>query len=186
MSDWEELAGRLSKRTGYTNTYYDKSPSLDLKNITPADVESCDFVICSEVLEHVTPPVQPAFDGIYRILKPGGTLVLTVPYRTGSNTTVEHFPMLNEFGFADVGGRRVLVNRRADGRYEVFDDLCFHDGIGSTLEMRVFSEADLLGHLQQAGFQSTVLREPYEPFGILHLCPWSLPIIARKPAEPRA
>ncbi len=180
MSDWAELAARLAKRTGYVNTFYDKPPCLDLKNISIDEYETCDYVICSEVLEHVTPPVQPAFDGIYRLLKPGGTLVLTVPY--GGDRTKEHFPLLHEFAFAEIGGTRVLVNRRTDGSYEVFDNLCFHGGIGSTLEMRVFCENDLLAHLQTAGFTASVLREPYEPFGILHMCPWSLPIIARKPA----
>ena len=39
------------------------------------------------------------------------------------------------------------MNWTADGRIETFDDLVFHGGPGSTLEMRVFSEDALRGLL---------------------------------------
>lgn len=39
---------------------------------------SFDHIVCSEVLEHI-PDYQSALDEIYRILKPGGTLIISVP-----------------------------------------------------------------------------------------------------------
>ena len=66
-------------------------------------------------------------------------------------TAVEHFAGLHQTGIADIDGRPVLVNRSRDGGYEVFDELVFHGGQGSTLEMRVFSESDIRVRLTAAG-----------------------------------
>jgi hypothetical protein len=73
------------------------------------------------------------------------------------------------------------VNRRRDGSLEVFENLVFHGGDGSTLEMRVFTEPSLRALLQQAGFGSVyVAIEDTPEFGIELAVPWSLPIAARK------
>jgi hypothetical protein len=75
----------------------------------------------------------------------------------------------------------VLVNRRRDGSLEVFEDLCFHGGDGSTLEMRVFTETSLKETLTAAGFSSVqVASEDIPEFGVRHSETWSLPIVARK------
>jgi SAM-dependent methyltransferase len=180
MSDWDGFASALAKKLDYTKTYFDQEPRLDLKNLAPGQHGSCDFVLCSEVLEHVTPPVEPAFQGLSDLLKPGGALLLTVPYQINTGT-IEHFPELHEFSLTVVGGEYVLVNRTRAGAYQVFDKLTFHGGIGSTLEMRIFGEPDLLRNLAEAGFEQVrVLREDYPSFGILHRESWSLPILARK------
>lgn len=39
-----------------------------------------DYIVCSEVIEHTPDPFK-AIEELYRILKPGGTLALTVPNR---------------------------------------------------------------------------------------------------------
>jgi len=84
-----------------------------------------------------------------------------------------------------IGDSYVLLNRTKSGAYEIFDKLTFHGGIGTTLEMRIFGEPDLMKNLTDAGFeQVTVLREDYPPFGILHQETWSLPILARKKTTP--
>lgn len=46
----------------------------------PFSNDTFDYVVCSEVIEHVPEPAQ-AIKEIYRVLKPGGTLVLTTPNR---------------------------------------------------------------------------------------------------------
>jgi hypothetical protein len=114
------------------------------------------------------------------MLKPDGLLLLTVPY-TIDGRTAEHFPQLHEYALAAPGNRTVLVNRRRDGTLEVFENLSFHGGDGSTLEMRVFSEGSLKDILAGAGFSSVhIASENIPEFGIWHQETWSLPIAARK------
>ena len=73
-------APRLSSKLAYRNTFYDREPRLDITD-PPTDLEgTLDFLISSDVFEHVPPPVERAFEGVFRLLKPGGVFVLTVPY----------------------------------------------------------------------------------------------------------
>lgn len=179
MSDWDGYARPLTKLLGYTNTYYHKEPKLDITNISASDEESLDFLISTDVFEHVAPPVILAFENARKILKKDGVFVFSVPY-TLEEETQEHFPNLNEFKIEIRDGKRLLLNVKKDGSIEEFTDLVFHGGEGETLEMRVFSENGLLKVLKQAGFQDVqILKDPYFEFGIFWPSPWSLPIIAR-------
>jgi hypothetical protein len=102
-----------------------------------------------------------------------------VPYeKTGS--TREHFPRLHDYRIVEEGGTAVLHNTTADGEEERFTDLIFHGGDGETLEMRMFSEPDLLQHFARAGFSSAEVQAPYAPeYGILWRIDWAVPIVAR-------
>ena len=181
MSDWDGFAIPLAQKLDYVKTYYDQEPRLDLKHLTELQQGRNDFVLCSEVMEHVTPPVEPAFAGLFDLLKPGGTLLMTVPYQINEKT-IEHFPNLHEFSITKIGDSHVLVNRTKGGAYEVFDKLTFHGGVGSTLEMRIFGDIDLIRNLAEAGFESvTILGDDYPEYGIFHPERWSLPILARRP-----
>lgn len=51
-----------------------------------------DVVICSEVLEHLTTPSE-LVQSAYRILKPGGTMIVTVPNGFGPRETIMTKPM---------------------------------------------------------------------------------------------
>jgi SAM-dependent methyltransferase len=180
MSDSPELAERLAAKFDYTNTFYHQAPRLDITQPPATDIGRYDFIISSEVMEHVPTPVERAFENLCRMLKPDGLLLLTVPY-TIDGRTVEHFPQLHQYALAAPGGRTVLVNRRQDGALEIFENLVFHGGDGSTLEMRVFSEADLRETLRAAGFDSVEVASSDVPeFGVEHAETWSLPIAARK------
>ena len=183
MSGAATYSASLPARLGYTNTFLHKPPHLDITDPDPQWLGRCDFVISSDVFEHVAPPVGRAFDNTLRLLKPGGVLVLTVPYaKTGD--TVEHFPELHDWHVEQRAGRRVLLNMTSDGRSQEFDDLVFHGGEGETLEMRVFSEAGVLGELRRAGFAAIRIHgEPCSEFGIAWPQDWSLPITARRPVE---
>ncbi len=179
MSDWDGYANPLSKKLGYVNTYYHKAPRLDITDISEQDAQSVDFLLSTDVFEHVAPPVSIAFENARRMLKPGGAFVFSVPYGLQGETQ-EHFPNLHEFKLETRGGKRVLINRTRDGNIEEFSDLVFHGGEGETIEMRVFSESGLLKDLQQAGFNNVqIMKDPYFEFGIYWPSPWSLPIIAR-------
>ncbi len=51
----------------------------DLAQPLPFDADAFDLVWCSEVLEHLFAPLETAKE-IARVLKPGGVLLVTVPY----------------------------------------------------------------------------------------------------------
>ena len=181
-------ARRLARRLEYTNTFFDRRPRLDILELPAEYRNACDFVICSEILEHVAPPVQRAFDNLYAMLKPGGLLVLTVPYQPAAET-VEHFPELYEYELVPRGPnpilrsrmflraasraltairigpswilrrpRWILRNRTRAGAKQHFEKLTFHGRAGWTLEMRVFSERGLIANLEHAGFGEIALR----------------------------
>ncbi|HEY2846079.1 MAG TPA: methyltransferase domain-containing protein, partial [Bryobacteraceae bacterium] len=180
MSDPPELAQRLAEKFDYSNTFYHQEPRLDIVHPQPDQLARYDFILSSEVMEHVPPPVERAFANLNRMLKPDGLLLLTVPYRIDGRTA-EHFPQLHEYALAAPGGRTVLVNRRRDGSLETFENLSFHGGDGSTLEMRVFSEASLKEILGAAGFARVqIASEDVPDFGVHHAETWSLPIAGHK------
>ena len=180
MSDSPELAARLAEKFDYTNTFYHQAPFFDVTKPNPGDEGRYDFILSSEVMEHIPPPVERGFEMLCRLLQPDGLLLLTTPY-TIDGKTKEHFPDLHEYALASPGGHTVLVNRRKDGTIETFDNLMFHGGPGSTLEMRVFAEESLREVLAGAGFREIHIASENSPaFGVDHVETWSLPIAARK------
>lgn len=182
MSDWKGYANPLSKKLDYINTYYHMAPKLDITSISTQDEQSVDFLLSTDVFEHVAPPVSIAFENAKKMLKPGGAFIFSVPYSLEA-ATQEHFPNLHEFKIETRKGKRTLINRTRESRIEEFSDLVFHGSSvgGETLEMRVFSETGLLKDLQQAGFKDVqIMKEPYFEFGIYWPSPWSVPIIARE------
>ncbi|MEJ1354015.1 MAG: methyltransferase domain-containing protein [Candidatus Sedimenticola sp. (ex Thyasira tokunagai)] len=182
MSGATTYADMLAMKVGYTNTFLHKPPYLDISNPDSQWLGCCDFVISSDVLEHVAPPVRLAFENTLRLLKPGGVFVLTVPY-TKTGETVEHFSELHDYHIEKRKGKWVLQNTTTDGRSQVFDHLIFHGGEGETLEMRLFSETGVLGELYRAGFTDIrIHNEPCRKHGIKWPQDWSLPITARRPS----
>lgn len=181
MTDWNEYARRLGEKFDYRNTFYSREPRFDITNPPAEDLGRYDFLISSEIFEHVLPPADVAFSNAHRLLKPGGVLILTVPYSLEA-TTIEHYPEIHDFGFAQLNGTTVLVNRTRSGELQVFEKPVFHGpGPGKALEMREFTEADLKRTLADAGFASArIWAEKYLPYGIVYSEKWSLPVVARK------
>ena len=181
MSDPAQFADALAQKFDYRNTFYDRAPRLDLTAVPEHEFGQYDFVICSEVLEHVPPPVGRGFENLAGLLKPGGVAVLTVPYSLEAESR-EHYPELGSYGLATLDGHPHLVNRTPDGRLEVFDNLVFHFSGGEpALELREFSEGGLRLALDAAGLSSVRFHtRDHAEFGILHAESWSLPLAARK------
>jgi hypothetical protein len=183
MSDSAQYADLLAARFDYRNTFYDREPRFDIANVDERELGLHDFVLSSEVLEHVAPPVGRSLANAFGLLKTAGVLLLTVPYSLEA-TTAEHFPELGEYGVARVGERLVLVNRTRSGETQVFDELVFHVSFGDpALEAREFSQRDLECLLRAAGFSEVrIYSEEYRPYGIVHAEQCSFPIAARKGA----
>lgn len=179
LSDADSYATPLARKLRYTNTWFHAQPRVDIANVPRAMYGRYDFLIASDVFEHVAPPVSRAFANARRILKPGGVFVFTVPFALEGDT-IEHFPDLHDFRIVEEDGRWTLHNRTADGRDETFTDLVFHGGPGTTLEMRLFSRPALERAFAQAGFASLrIAAEPCLAHGIVWPEPWSVPMVAR-------
>ena len=191
LSDWPGYADFLEERLSYRNFYYHKEPFLDISN--PNTTPPVDFLIASEVFQHVRPPVHRAFNGALSILKNGGLVVFTTPFGANLKDTIEHFPELDDYKLIkrELDGQRLLnfdsseydlINTTSDGRKQVFRNVRLHEGEGETLEMRVFSMRDLIDHFHKAGFTKVVIRsDDYPKYGIIWLNSNSTPIVAYKP-----
>jgi SAM-dependent methyltransferase len=178
LSDTLLFSKAFAKRFDYQNTCYHREPSFDITIPDAASESAYDFVIASEVFEHVPPPVETAFDNLARLLKPGGIAIFSSPWESEGDS-VEHFPDLDDWQVVALRSGHVLLNRTADGRLQLFDNLVFHGGPGSTLEMRVFSKEGLLANCRASGFE-VELADDHPPFGILWE-PWSRGMVLRKP-----
>lgn len=182
LSDSEVYAKPFGKYFNYTNTWYHKRPKLDIRDPAPEYRNCADVVINSEVFEHVIGDTQSAFDGALKLLKPGGTMVFSVPftYKQGS----EHYPGLTDY----------TPRQREDGTWAadlVFDDgrretdaaPKFHGGPGLTLELRLFSHQRIVDELTAAGFTDIqVHTENLPQFGI-QWQNWSRMVTARAPGQ---
>ena len=180
LSDWWQYADRLAHHITYTNSWYHQEPCLDVTAVPDDHAGRYDLVISTDVFEHVLPPVQRAFEGAARLLKPDGALVLTVPWRSDGET-LEHYEDAVGYDVVELDGHQsVDIIDFAGARRRVIDPV-FHGGPGSTLEMRVFSLPGILRCLAAAGFHSArVLRQDVPEFGILHPSDLSLPLLARR------
>ena len=166
LSDAPCYSHDLARSFAYLNTFFDRKPRLDIAEVDPGRAAEYDFIISSDVFEHVAPPVVQAFRNARRLLKRRGFLILTVPF-TLDFDTVEHFPALHDYRIEKTDGGWLLENRTVDGEREVFTDLVLHDGAGSTLEMRRFALAALERELTAAGFSRLrVAREAFPAHGI--------------------
>ncbi len=142
-----------------------------------------DFIGSSGGFEHVEPPVSRAFENARKLLKPGGVFVFSVPFShpgEGLVPTKEHFPDLNDYSIKKTSTGYQLTNTTRGGDVQYFNDLVFHGGPGSTLEMRVFSESSMLDELTKAGFDDITIYSGSDlHHGIYWPQKWSVPLSAR-------
>jgi SAM-dependent methyltransferase len=171
LSDCTQYPKYLKGKLTYRNTFFHKEPFLDITADGAATYGKFDFLISSEVFEHIPPPVERGFRNMAALLKPSGVLIFTVPFYEGETT--EHFPRLHNFRIEQQddqqSGAYTLHNTTAGGEAETFTDLIFHGGPGSTLEMRKYGLDTLLRNFADAGFAPPrIYSDPVPWFGIVH------------------
>ena len=114
---------------------------LDPNGRTSLEANSCDFAICFEVFEHLLEP-QNALTEIFRVLRPGGRLLCSVP-------NVAYLPRRIEFLFTG------FLNPKGDPRTERTEPWC-------DPHLRFFSSAILRRFLLAGNFE--VLQMTGSPF----------------------
>jgi hypothetical protein len=180
LTDPECIARVLTCRFEYRNTYFNAEPRLDLRS-DPSPIGELDFLIASEVFEHIEPPVTQPFRNASGFLKPNGFLLLTVPW-VWNGDPKEAIPELYDWKLDRENWR--LINRRRDGRIETFHNLVFHEGPGLALEMRLFAKRSLEDNLREAGFGHIEFEmQGNAGNGIIFPYPWSRPVVARRYAR---
>ena len=126
----------------------DKTRREDLLALSYAD-HSFDVVLHSDTIEHV-PDIDRAISEIWRILKPGGVSIFSIPWvRDGRKTAV-----------------RACLQ---DGELVHLMEPSFHGGsYQATQQYLVFYEfaEGFLEHLEQAGFQTTLTEFPGNPAAV--------------------
>ena len=108
MSCWDGYANRLAHKIKYVNTYYHQEPFLDITDIDEKMTESLDFVVSTDVFEHVAPPISQAFTNARRLLKKNGVFIISVPFdRPGEAKaeTKEWFPNLHDWRLEELDGK---------------------------------------------------------------------------------
>ncbi len=185
LSDAQLYAKRLARLLNYKNTYYHQAPFLDITDpVSASQYSSLDFVICSDVLEHVDRPVEIAFKNLWDILKMDGVLILSVPYVTDavSLETIEHFVPHKQNRVVVEDGREYLITDNG----HTYTNLAWHGGPGSVLERRVFAEAALKSTLVTTGFRLIEICEPLPKIGVIYNLVGSKILICRKEQAPNA
>ncbi len=128
LTDPQPIAAVLAERFTYCNTYLTTAPRLDIRR-DPSPLGQLDFLIASEVFEHVEPPVEMAFANAARLLKPAGLLLLTVPWVWDGDSRTA-IPELYDWRLDREGDRYVIINRSADGHVERFENMAFDGSPG--------------------------------------------------------
>jgi hypothetical protein len=131
LTDPDAIAAVLAKRLDYTNTYFTAEPRLDIR-CEPARTHELDFLIASEVFEHVQPPVSRAFVNAAAYLKESGFLLLTVPWVWDGDREAA-IPELHDWKLEREAESWTIANRKPDGSDERFRNMRFDGGPGPSL-----------------------------------------------------
>ena len=114
----------------------------------PVPDASFDVVLCTEVLEHCPEPIR-VINEIARILRPGGTLILTAPLGSGIHQEPYHFyggytPFWYEKFLAEAGFDSISIESNA-GFYKLFSQ-----------ESLRFLQLSMPSHLQTGWLQKLI------------------------------
>lgn len=111
VGTWEYPRKLLQNVCNYTSTDCFEHPNIDIvsdiHDLTQVfKGNSFDYVICTDVLEHIPKP-WVAVQELFAILKPGGTLLLTTPF----NYHIHKTSMIKDYWrISEDGIRELLMN----------------------------------------------------------------------------
>ena len=131
LTDPPSISAVLAERLTYCNTFLTAEPRLDIR-CDPSPIGELDFLIASEVLEHVEAPVAKAFENAARLLSPSGLFLLTVPWVWDGDAHTA-IPDLYDWRLGREESGYVVINRRPDGQSEVFRNMAFDGSPGPSL-----------------------------------------------------
>ncbi|WP_199560162.1 class I SAM-dependent methyltransferase [Sphingomonas psychrotolerans] len=95
-----EIDSPMTRTRGFADAFYDG-------HRFPFDDASFETVLCNQVLEHVFNPEEFVRE-IARVLKPGGKLLLTVPFVWDEHEQPYDFARYSSFGLRDLLSRQGL------------------------------------------------------------------------------
>jgi|694.fasta_scaffold19824_5 hypothetical protein len=184
LSDAELMSNFFNQKFGncYLNTYFDSEPKLDIGNLSNRNFASADLLISSDVYEHVFFPLHNSILGSFNLLKPGGHLVLTMPWNTWQDS-VEHYPWMVSYSVHQVSdGIYSVIGIDQSGSERIVTNPVFHGGPGNTLEMRKININVLVHELVRVGFIEIKIHDQNRPeFGIRRADGVMGVVTARKP-----
>src|SRR6185295_1992328 len=128
LTDPQRISAVLAECFTYCNTYLNTTPRLDIR-FDPSPLGELDFLIASEVFEHVEPPIAQAFANAARLLKPSGVLLLTVPWVWDGDPSTA-IPELYDWQLCSEENGYVIINRKPDGHAERFGNMAFDGSPG--------------------------------------------------------
>jgi hypothetical protein len=156
VGDSVALSASLAATFGYTNSHIDRFPELDIRAIPPTLAGQFRFVTCSDVLEHVLPPVEAGISGLLSLLSSTGFAVISVP--VDYPAFKENYP-----GLVGWQGSEGGVTWTDEDGFERHDESpTFHGGSGDTLELRQWTAETMEDALLRNGF-SRLERLPALP-----------------------
>jgi SAM-dependent methyltransferase len=88
----------------------------------PADDESFDVVLCTQVLEHVSQPLE-ALQEFHRVLRRGGLMLATVPFLWEEHETPFDYYRYTRYGIADLVARAGFADVEVNPRTDCFTTL---------------------------------------------------------------
>ena len=161
ISDDINVASRVATKFFYSNSYYDVFPLLDIRKVPSVAKRAFEFVICSDVLEHIDTGLDFAVEGIASMLKPNGFAVISVPILV-DQANLEFYPNLSTFEILNGEVHWTDTN----GEKMVDTNPEFHGGRGQNLAFRQFTDDSITSTLLNNGFSKIIKGMTAKKYGV--------------------